>query len=478
MLATRSLRGSGPPLARRSTSGYGSQAGASRALGAAVVLFVISGALPYALLAGPAVLQGPAPAESDASSVPEPGVIEPPSLELARAGSGASGDLHETAALESFGTDPEGAPLRVVAGRIPERGTLAASLSDYGVSATAVDHVSRTLRPLFDFRNAQPGDFFTLIQDDRQRVLSFEYQRGRTSVYRVERSSTGELRASRTEVPLERRVTRLGGRVSRSLFEAMIGLGEGAELVQAFTDVFIWDFDFSSQTRPGDEFRLIFEKFYDQEGFVRYGQVLAAQYRSGKKQFTALYFEDTGGYSDYYTPEGNSVRRTFLRAPVRYRRISSRYSKSRLHPILKVRLPHEAIDYVAPIGTPIWAVADGVVIFKGWKGGLGRLVRVRHGNGYVSYYGHLSRYAKDLEVGSRVTQKQVIGHVGKSGLATGPHLDYRLRLKGRFIDPLKVRFPKGKPISVQARDRFEELRELRLAELRKAVPPLVLEATM
>ena len=172
------------------------------------------------------------------------------------------------------------------------------------------------------------------------------------------------------------------------------------------------------------------------------------------------------------------MRRTFLRAPVKYSRISSRYSKSRLHPILNVRRPHEGIDYAAPTGTPIWAVAEGEVIFKGWSGGFGRLIKIRHNNGYVSYYGHLSRYAGNLKVGSRVEQQQVVGYVGSTGLATGPHLDYRLKVDGRFVDPLKVRFPHGAPVPNEELDRFAALRDELLAELSNVSPPLVLEAGM
>ena len=202
------------------------------------------------------------------------------------------------------------------------------------------------------------------------------------------------------------------------------------------------------------------------------------QYKSEKRDFTAVYFEDSDGYGDYYTPEGNSVRRTFLRAPVRYSRISSRYSNGRLHPILKVRRPHQGVDYAAPTGTPIWAVADGEVIFRGWSGGFGRLVQIRHNNGYVSYYGHLSRYGGDVQVGAHVRQKQVVGYVGSSGLATGPHLDYRLKINGRFVDPMRASFPKGQPIAVLARDRFELTKAERLAALSETSPGLVLEAAM
>jgi len=456
---------------RRHPRGWGSSLAALRfgegAVGSAALVFGLSACISYGVITG------------FGSSAVEP----------AETGLSAAVALEPVGASVFFGPElpfgwlspevPEPAPstLRVVTGHIPRGGTLGSALQAQGVTHGAVDRISRTLRPLFDFRHAQPGDFYALIQDESQTILSFEYQRGRRIVYRLERNEQG-LRPTRSELPLERRVVRLGGVINRSLFESVLELGEGAELTEAFADVFIWDIDFSSQTRPGDEFRVVVEKFYDRDGFVRYGKVLAAQYRSGERQFTGLYFEDGDGYGDYYAPDGNSMRRTFLRAPVNYTHISSRYSKSRLHPILKVRRSHEGIDYAAPVGTDVWAVADGEVIFKGREGGLGRLLKVRHNNGYISYYGHLSGYAKGIRAGARVRQKQVIGYVGQSGLATGPHLDYRLKLAGRFVDPLKVSFPAGDPVSVAGKGRFGEVRDLRMVELRDASPPLVLEAAM
>jgi murein DD-endopeptidase MepM/ murein hydrolase activator NlpD len=368
--------------------------------------------------------------------------------------------------------------LNVITGHIPKGGTLAGVLQAEGVPAAVIDRIARGMRPRFDFRTARAGEFFALIRNDEGELLSFEYQRGRRLIYRLSLEPDGSFDLTELEVPLERRVVQLGGAIESSLFDAIRKLGEKPQLVHDFADIFIWDFDFATQSRPGDEFRMLLEKYYDRAGFARYGKILAAQYRSVDQDYVAVYFEDSDGYGDYYTPEGSSLRRSFLRAPLRYSHISSRYSKSRLHPILKVRRPHEGIDYAAPTGTPIWAVADGSVVFKGWSGGFGRLVKIRHHNGYISYYGHLSRYADQLEVGSRVRQKQVVGYVGKTGLATGPHLDYRLKINGRFVDPLEVRFPEGQAVSVGETERFAEVCELRIAELQAVSVPLVLEAGM
>jgi len=368
--------------------------------------------------------------------------------------------------------------LTIATGRVPKRGTLAGALRGAGVDPVLVDQVARGLRPIFDFRRARPGDFYALIRDDGGALLSFEYQRGRAEVYRLDRAPNGELVAKREDAPLERRVLQLGGVVKGSFFASLVELGERPELVHSFTDIFLWDFDFSTQTRPGDEFRMVFEKYFDKDGFVRYGRVLAAEYRSVKRDFVAVWFEDDRGQGDYFTPDGNSVRRAFLKAPVKYSRISSRYTKARLHPILRTRRPHEGVDYAAPIGTPVWSVAKGQVIYTGWSGGFGRLIKVKHTNGYISFYGHLSRYASGLRVGQQVSQKQLIGFVGKTGLATGPHLDFRIQKNGRFFDPLAMKFDMGEPISSRARSRFDQVKGMRLAELRGAEPEVVLDAAM
>jgi murein DD-endopeptidase MepM/ murein hydrolase activator NlpD len=439
-----------------------------------LLLFALTAALTYTGIR--AVGGPPPPATNEAAAFAAVGPLRaPPPSEL---------PAPTAQPVEPYGPpappvseEPGPGTLHVLTGRIPQGGSLAGALGAEGVDGETIQRLVDAMKPVFDFRGAQPDDFFALIRLDDGQVISFEFQRGRRVVYRLELVD-GALRASRGELPLERRVVNLGGVIERSLFDSIGRLGERGELAGAFADIFIWDFDFSTESRPGDEFRLVFEKFFDRDGFVRYGDVLAAQYRSGPREFTAVYFHDDRGYGDYYTPEGKSVRRAFLRAPLRYQRISSRFSRSRLHPILKIRRPHTGVDYAAPTGTPVWSVADGKVIFKGWSGGFGRLVKVRHNNGYVSYYGHLSRFSDGIEVGRRVAQKQVVGYVGSTGLATGPHLDYRLFTGGRFVDPLKVEFPKGHPVASDDRERFALVRDDLLAELGTAAPPMVLEAGM
>ncbi len=411
----------------------------------------------------------------DAAPTPAPGFEAlRPAQALASAGAGQLGARIDDAWEDLAVVGPAAPswlfpPSEILSGSIERGSSLGKALSEHGVPSQSVYEITRALRGVFDFRRSRPGDLFSLVEGADGEILSFEYRHGRETAYRIERTDTGDLHASQQEVPAEVRIVVLGGVISSSLFDAIRDLGEGGELVHRFSDIFVWDFDFSRESRPGDEFRLVFEKRYDSQGFREYGEVLAASYRSAERELLAFYFEDEDGYGDYYTPEGSSVRRTFLRAPVKYRRISSRYTKRRMHPILRRVRPHEGIDYAAPAGTPVWSVADGRVIYRGWNGGFGRLIKIRHNNGYVSFYGHLSRYAAGLKIGSKVGQREVIGYVGSTGLSTGPHLDYRLKIGGRFVDPLRVRFPRGTGVPVTAQDRFAKLKEQRMAELRAEV---------
>jgi murein DD-endopeptidase MepM/ murein hydrolase activator NlpD len=176
------------------------------------------------------------------------------------------------------------------------------------------------------------------------------------------------------------------------------------------------------------------------------GRIVAAHFHNGSALHQAYYYQAPGKKPDYYDEKGNSLRKVFLKSPLRYSRISSGFSKRRLHPILKIYRPHPGVDYAAPTGTPVVAVGDGRVISRRWKNGYGRFIAIRHNSRYVTTYGHLYRYASKIEVGSNVKQGQVIGYVGASGLATGPHLDFRMKKDGRFVNPLKNRLPAAQPV--------------------------------
>jgi murein DD-endopeptidase MepM/ murein hydrolase activator NlpD len=268
-----------------------------------------------------------------------------------------------------------------------------------------------------------------------------------------------EIRRSETRPDV--RVEAVGGEVKRSLFEAVEALGESPQLVLELVEIFSSDFDFTADTRSGDRFRLLVEKRYAGDQFVDYGQVLVAQYLSDGRALTGVGFEPAGGRLAYYDLDGRSLKKSFLKSPLEFTRITSGFTYARPHPILGGMRPHLAVDYAAPPGTPVRAVADGTVVGSGWNGGNGIQVHLRHHAGYETVYNHLSRLGPGVRAGGRVSQRQVIGYVGSTGLSTGPHLDYRVAKNGRFVNPLDEKFIPGQPLAGAEHGRFlREAREL------------------
>lgn len=268
-------------------------------------------------------------------------------------------------------------------------------------------------------------------------------------------STDGSWEVQRRETTPDIRVEPLVGEVTRSLFHAVDEAGGAPAVTLGFVNIFESEFDFAADTRSGDRFRMLVERRYGGETFVDHGRILVAQYQSGDRLLTGVGFEHDGRFG-YYDLDGQSLRKTFLRAPLEYTRISSGFSRARPHPILGGLRPHLAIDYAAPVGTPVRAVADGTVLQAGWAGGNGILVVLRHRSGYETMYLHLSRLGAGIRRGVRVRQRQVIGHVGATGLATGPHLCYRVKRHGEFVNPLNEKFLPGEPIPAAARARFQE----------------------
>ena len=354
--------------------------------------------------------------------------------------------------------------------------TLGSALRKRGVPASLVHEIDRVMRPHFDFRRAKPGHHYELELTQEAAFRSFAYQVSALERYRMV-AEGDSFRVWREEAPIERRVTRMAGVVTSSLYQAVLDLGEESQVASDFASIFAWNVDFSRAVQPGDQFRVLYERNYlassGPEQYLGPGRILAASYAGHDGHHHAIYYEVEPGRGSYYHPDGQSVQRSFLLAPLNFSRISSRFSHARYHPILKVKRPHHGIDYAAPYGTPVWSVADGKVIHKSRAGGFGRLVKIRHRNGYVSYYAHLSRYAAGLRVGQPVRQKQVIGYVGQSGLATGPHVCFRVRKNGRYVNPAAIDAPAADPIPRDHRERFAAVRDARLEEL----GPITLIAT-
>ena len=306
-----------------------------------------------------------------------------------------------------------------------------------------------SLRSLPDLRTTldrlRPGEVLTFFQDGAGQLLGLERQLSESERLTIARADDG-FRSHITENPLERDVRTTGATITSSLFEAARAAGIADQTAIAIADVFAWDIDFVLDVRSGDYFVVTYEQLSQDGEHLRDGAVLAVKFVNQGREYRAVRYVDSQGDARFYTPEGRSLRKAFLRAPLEFTRVSSRFNPNRRHPVLNRIRAHRGVDYAAPIGTPVRAAGDGRVMFRGVKGGYGNVVELSHANGVLTVYGHMSRFARQLRTGQRITQGQVIGYVGQSGLATGPHLHYEYRVHGRYKDPQKVKLPNAEPL--------------------------------
>jgi murein DD-endopeptidase MepM/ murein hydrolase activator NlpD len=323
---------------------------------------------------------------------------------------------------------------KVVLGRGETLGQLVGRI---GLPPTDVPGWLSAVKQVLDPRTLPVGLLAEAVMDVHGSVTLLRLTPDWRATFVVERGEN-VLRARREWRPVERDLLVVEGTVHSSLFDAMSATGESETLALELADLFQWDIDFHREVREGDTFALLVERVRSEAKTVAYGPVLAAAYTNRGKRYTAVRYAFAGAKESYYDEHGSPLRKQFLRAPLRFSRLTSRFSLSRMHPILGQRLPHWGVDYGAPIGTPVMATADGVVTFVGWRGGGGNAVEIRHAGGFLTAYLHLSRFASGIRSGVRVTQGQVIGFVGTTGMSTGPHLDYRITQNGRHLNPLGV----------------------------------------
>ena len=341
------------------------------------------------------------------------------------------------------------------------------------------------LRELFELREASagiyrlrklyPGQQYNIWVDNNDRVNSFIYWIDDDNILNITRSDSG-FYAKKVAVAYEKRILHIGGTIQDNLISSIGGEGEegGREdlmLALNISDIFTWDIDFTSDLRNGDTFKVIVEGLYLDGEFKKYGDLICVEFMNNSESYTAYRFENEGR-ADYYDGEGRSLKRAFLKAPLSFRRISSTFSNGRFHPILKRYRPHHGLDYAAPTGTPVSAIGSGTVTFSGIKGQYGNLVIIKHPHGYKTYYGHLSKIEKNIKKGAKVEQGQIIGLVGATGLATGPHLHYELRINGKPLNPLTVRLPRGKTIPVKMRADFMQFKKTMESRLTSINPPV------
>jgi murein DD-endopeptidase MepM/ murein hydrolase activator NlpD len=331
--------------------------------------------------------------------------------------------------------------LRAIHDKVLKGETLFSIFLKHGLDIKDLYALRDAAAKVYPLRNINVGQSYTAKVIAQNRIKSFIYQIDQNSLLKIRKTET-RFEAEKENIPYEKKLLSFSGNIEDNLISSIGPRQEHLLLALQLSDIFSWDIDFAVDLRKNDSYRIIVEGLFLNGEFKRYGDIIAAEFVNDGELFKAYRFAHDGKV-EYYDEDGKSKKRIFLKAPLNFRRISSHFSKRRLHPILKIRRPHNGIDYVAAFGTPVSAVGDGKVIHTGRKGAYGNLVIIRHPNGWKTYYGHLSKVSPKAKKGKNVKQGQIIGNVGSTGLATGPHLHYEFRINDKPVNPLSVKMPKA-----------------------------------
>lgn len=340
---------------------------------------------------------------------------------------------------------------------IPKGATLSDILSRYNFLPAEIHKLRKEVIPVFDLARIKAGNEIRITSTEEGKFKSLEYDIDDGNyllIYQEEENFKAEIK----KIPYRIEMTMIWGIIEDNLISAVTKQNEKNTLAISLAELFSWDIDFYADLRQGDTFKIIFEKKYINDRFVSYRNILAAEFTNQGKTYQAFryIYPDTKKW-DFFDSEGNSLRKEFLKSPIGSARITSRFSFSRLHPIYKIYRPHFGVDYAARIGTPVQATADGIVTFTGWNGASGRMVRIRHKNNYETLYLHLRSFAQGIKKGARVSGGQEIGYVGSSGESTGPHLDYRIKYREKYINPLAWKFKPVQPLRTEFKEDFKIL---------------------
>ena len=362
---------------------------------------------------------------------------------------------------------------RLETGEVGKGETMSQILTRYGITVRQIDRLDREAKSVFPLRNIRPGHKYTVfIHEDSLYAphldyLAYETDRTDYVVFGFHDGDSVSVR--KDSKPMTLRRAKCSAVITSSLWGAVMEQDLPYSLAAEMENIYQWTVDFFG-IQKGDRFTVIYdERFIDDTVSAGVGRIWGAKFTQGGKEYYAIPFRQDDKVQ-YWDLDGASLRKQMLKAPLKYTRISSKFSYARKHPISKVYRPHTGVDYAAPKGTPVHAVADGVVTFKGWNGGGGNTLKIKHPNNLMTGYLHLSGYAKGISKGVRVSQGQLIGYVGSTGASTGPHLDYRIWRNGTPIDPLKIPQKPAEPISKQNRAAFEYVRDHILAELAGDIP--------
>lgn len=349
---------------------------------------------------------------------------------------------------------PSAGATRIVNRRIERNQILARALRDAGLDGTRADAVISALEGVFDVRKSREGDQLRLVFRDGE-LDQFDYRQNAVDEWQVRRESD-RMVASKRAVEVEKQTVRVELEVGSSLYEAALVAGEDPTLALALSDVFAWDIDFYLDVRKGDRVACLVEKFVSKGRLLRYGEVLAADYHGEAVGHRRVFrYQLPEGESSYFQEDGTSTRKAFLKSPLKFAHVTSGFG-NRFHPVLQYVAAHQGVDYAAAVGTPVWAVADGVVTVAGDTGAGGNTLCLRHRNGLDTCYLHLSSFGAGVHVGAHVAQKQVVALSGNTGRTTGPHLHYALKRGGIYVNPLNQKFPRAEPVPPKLLADFHE----------------------
>ena len=365
----------------------------------------------------------------------------------------------------------ETAPMRVV---LQPGDAAISALGKLGFPFAEVMEMSRASKPVFSLRQVRAGQAFSRVDQDSQVHVYYEVDsKQRLHLYA---SAENSWQAEMKPRSIHRRQVRASGVIEDSLFSAAVEAGMDERTTMNLIDIFSWDVDFARDLRSGDSFSVLYEEQFDDRGKLLGTVIRAAEFKNQGETYQAIRHTLANGNTEYFSPDGSSMRKTYLKSPVKFSRISSRFSTSRKHPVLGYTRAHRGVDYAAATGTPIRAIGDGRVVFSAWKGGYGRFVEIRHTNSaHSTAYAHLRKYGRGIKRGVRVKQGQIIGYVGMSGLATGPHLHFEFRVRGRATNPLAVKHSPAKPVPTEEMAAFQQTASAMLGQLSEPLVALAWE---
>lgn len=351
----------------------------------------------------------------------------------------------------------------LLTGHIKRNGFLSQILLEHGITMEEIDRLIRNSAAVFDVKKIRSGNGYTLFckKDSTARASYLVYEHDPATCYVFSFNDSLNITPYRKEI--KRVIKYASATIETSLWDAMLNGGLPPSLVVGLSDIFAWSVDFFG-LQKGDSFKVVYDEMSIDDKPLGIGKIYGAQFSGNGSVIYAVPFIQDGKES-FFDSEGNSLRKAFLKAPLQFARVTSRFSSSRFHPILRIRRPHYGVDYAAPVGTPVQAIGDGRVTQTSYQGGSGRMVRIVHNSVYSTAYLHLSRFAPGIAPGVYVKQGDIVGFVGSSGLSTGPHLDFRFYMNGSPVDPLKVEAPPVEPVSETNKATFEKTKSVVLSLL-------------